>query len=559
MKKRNILKLLLPLFLIISLIPVNQQKAAAYTSADEINYPTTTDIDGEEIDPLIYLQICKSTYDYWVGYAEEYTYSPRYHYYFYFSNEPFYLSNHDTLEDGIFQSVLLNQDGKKQKVVVVDFYTDSNFNIGKGSYGGKKYSATVSGSYIQLSVKSSLINYVNSNHDIKYLDTDEVVFRKADESGQTQTPNQYYVYFDTQSRIAKVGNTITYNFNNSFNQAIIRIPSILLQSGKTRSIKFYGQLGFLTEDIQNVNIRMISKDLGKNTGLLKVNYTYSEFHELYIVDDFECLEDYYWFEIVVTLNKPYNQYFHGIETYKISTSSAVLTPDPGEGDGNFEGNNTVVINNIFDAIINLPSLVGNALSDFFTNLGNGINKVWQGILNLPEQIGNSLSGFFDFIGSGIENVFQGILNLPGQIGEALGGFFNNVGNAIGNIAGAIIDGFKSLFIPDQEFFSTYFDELHDFFSEKLGILIYPFEFMYNLVNRFLTMEPGTGMIHIPAFNFMDVDIIPQIDFNLKENFQAILGNYYAIYYKFVDFIIYIMLIAYARKMFDEIVGGHHDS
>lgn len=73
----------------------------------------------------------------------------------------------------------------------------------------------------------------------------------------------------------------------------------------------------------------------------------------------------------------------------------------------------------------------------------------------------------------------------------------NIIEKILSLPGMILDGIKNFFIPGEDFFSKYFTELNNWFSDKLGILYYPFEFIINFLTKIKDSNFGEPVIEIP--------------------------------------------------------------
>lgn len=130
--------------------------------------------------------------------------------------------------------------------------------------------------------------------------------------------------------------------------------------------------------------------------------------------------------------------------------------------------------------------------------------------------------------------------------------------SIKSLPDTITDKLKGLFVPDEGFFSEYFNRLQTFFSEKLGFLVYPFDFIVTFLQKYLDIGEGDGTLHLPDFEIMNVKIFNQTDFNLKNSMSSFLGEYYGIYFAFVDFIILVGLVNLALKKFNSISGGGNE-
>lgn len=62
----------------------------------------------------------------------------------------------------------------------------------------------------------------------------------------------------------------------------------------------------------------------------------------------------------------------------------------------------------------------------------------------------------------------------------------------------IIEGLKSLFIPDEEYFSSLFDRLHQFFSDRLGFLYVPFDLLIRLLDAIKNADTAFAGIPFPG-------------------------------------------------------------
>lgn len=78
--------------------------------------------------------------------------------------------------------------------------------------------------------------------------------------------------------------------------------------------------------------------------------------------------------------------------------------------------------------------------------------------------------------------------LQEEANETSKGIFNKISDFFGSFFDNIINAFKSLFIPEDDYFSGFFKRLNDFFSEKLGMLYTPID----LFVKFLTAIKNAG-------------------------------------------------------------------
>lgn len=203
----------------------------------------------------------------------------------------------------------------------------------------------------------------------------------------------------------------------------------------------------------------------------------------------------------------------------------------------------------------------------------------------PEQPGFDdpdgwLGGLIDSIIEGINEVIDGIsnvatnvANLPSNIAGALSSLFHQVVSAVTSIGDQItnalvtlgnflIDGLKQLFIPSDGYFEGVANDLSSFFSDRLGLLLYPFEFLVSLGNRIAGLETSEPTCTIPEIAYTDSDdnkyiLIEGQTLNVYElvGRNDIIVGMHQTYLTVMDGIIAFTLMALCWKRFDHIIGG----
>lgn len=149
-----------------------------------------------------------------------------------------------------------------------------------------------------------------------------------------------------------------------------------------------------------------------------------------------------------------------------------------------------------------------------------------------------------------KNIFQKI----GDILNILNPFSENF------FAYKLVDLFlnmlKGLFIPSDTFFSNYFSELNDWFSDRFGFLYYPLELFFDLCNRFLSINFNEPVINIPEIRepFTNTVFISATQFNFNTLLeQNSLKTVHDIYLVVVDAIIYIGLVILLYNKYEEVM------
>lgn len=101
--------------------------------------------------------------------------------------------------------------------------------------------------------------------------------------------------------------------------------------------------------------------------------------------------------------------------------------------------------------------------------------------------------------------------------EETKGFLSNIIDGILDLPGKILDVLVSVFVPDAEYFSSLFDEMNSFFSERFGLLYYPFEVVINFANLFLSPDASDGSVPFPEISWNGTTIISAQDVSIIQD------------------------------------------
>ena len=71
----------------------------------------------------------------------------------------------------------------------------------------------------------------------------------------------------------------------------------------------------------------------------------------------------------------------------------------------------------------------------------------------------------------------------------------------------IIEGLKSLFIPSDEYFKSWFDGMYQFFNDRLGFLMLPFDLLVRMVDIYTSAGSSSAGIPFPEFKWVDGTVI----------------------------------------------------
>lgn len=142
--------------------------------------------------------------------------------------------------------------------------------------------------------------------------------------------------------------------------------------------------------------------------------------------------------------------------------------------------------NIIQTISHQLTAFWNQLAGEFTNLFTKMNQQHDDNMDKLEDVKDGVTNKLDDVKDGITDKLEDTKK--------------------GIIAG-IIDGLKSLFIPSNDFFKAWFDDLYSFFGDRLGFLMLPIDLLVNLVNLFIGADSGFIGIPFPEFKWIDGTVI----------------------------------------------------
>ena len=91
---------------------------------------------------------------------------------------------------------------------------------------------------------------------------------------------------------------------------------------------------------------------------------------------------------------------------------------------------------------------------------------------------------------------------------------NKVTTAIESHGNFIIEGLKKLFIPSDEYFKAYFDDLYSWFSERFGFLSFPIDLLLEVIDIFVNSSQTDCVLVLPSFTIMENLLWPEMSFNL---------------------------------------------
>lgn len=119
----------------------------------------------------------------------------------------------------------------------------------------------------------------------------------------------------------------------------------------------------------------------------------------------------------------------------------------------------------------------------------------------------------------------------------------------------LVEAIKSLFIPSDDFLGTYFTDLKEWFSDRLGFLFYPFELVIDILNMILDIDFSEPVFNIPDITepFSNKKLISATTFKFNDLLENNTFNtIHSIYLVCVDVFVVFGLVNLFRKKYEEV-------
>ena len=75
------------------------------------------------------------------------------------------------------------------------------------------------------------------------------------------------------------------------------------------------------------------------------------------------------------------------------------------------------------------------------------------------------------------------------------------------IVDGIINGLKSLFIPSDDYFKAWFDDIYAFFNDRFGFLMFPIDILVKMVNLYVNADSSFAGVPFPEFKWIDGSVV----------------------------------------------------
>lgn len=238
----------------------------------------------------------------------------------------------------------------------------------------------------------------------------------------------------------------------------------------------------------------------------------------------------------------------GVFYYVSSSSSYIPASDTGQ-QGQTTAANTTIIKNVVTNISNTVSNISNQITTSTTTITNAVNNVANQVTGSINSQTNTLSDKIQGQTNTItnnqnQNTDKVIQNQKENTDKVIKNQDENTDKVVKNqdenttkvtekledvktgIINGIIEGLKNLFIPSDDFFKSYFDDLYSWFGERLGFLSFPIDLLAELAEMFLGSSSTDCILTLPSFSISGFTLWEESTFNLtsflNENFKFVL-------------------------------------
>lgn len=243
-----------------------------------------------------------------------------------------------------------------------------------------------------------------------------------------------------------------------------------------------------------------------------------------------------------------NENVQGAFYYVSSSSSYIPASDTGQ-QGQTTAANTTIIKNVVTNISNTVSNISNQITTSTTTITNAVNNVANQVTGSINSQTNTLSDKIQGQTNTItnnqnQNTDKVIKNQDENTDKVVKNQDENTDKLTKNqdentnkvtekledvktgIISGIIEGLKNLFIPSEDFFKSYFDDLYSWFGERLGFLSFPIDLLVELSEMFLGSSSTDCILTLPSFSISGFKLWEESSFNLtsflNENFKFVL-------------------------------------
>lgn len=246
-----------------------------------------------------------------------------------------------------------------------------------------------------------------------------------------------------------------------------------------------------------------------------------------------------------------------------------FTPYSGSADITTAGTNTtsqdaqIEISNNTSQLLNTSNSIYESLQDLIQHISNQLAALWDQMYNLMhvptmDKLNEILSALRAIANNSdiyavVEEIDSSSREQTSQIVQNANENTTKVEQAVEKHGNFIIEGLKGLFIPSNEYFSTVFNDLNDFFKDKFGFLYTPVDLLIRFINLFSSANAEFTGIPFPELSWdghvlLEAQTV-QFDILQLDAFKNVQQKLYFL----TDLMMIGALLALIHKKFEEVM------
>ena len=152
------------------------------------------------------------------------------------------------------------------------------------------------------------------------------------------------------------------------------------------------------------------------------------------------------------------------------------------------------IKKLIQTIVNQLDALWDQFAGVFTNMFTAWNTHVSTITQAIQNQGSVVS-------DGLQDVTHEVSQGTDEVKENQDKNTNIITNALSALGNFIIEGLKGLFIPSDEFFSTWFNDLYEFFSDRLGFLMLPVDLVVDFAGLIADADSSFAGVPFPEISW----------------------------------------------------------
>ncbi len=180
----------------------------------------------------------------------------------------------------------------------------------------------------------------------------------------------------------------------------------------------------------------------------------------------------------------------------------------------------------------------------------------ESIVDWLKELRDKLVGGFEDIISNVKGFFEEIGNKISELGDKIGQFFIDLKDGI-------VEGLKSLFIPEDGYFESFMDKADIWLTEHFGVLYQVTDLFITFINQLINLSPEIPSITVPAIEFNLFDerfvLVEETEYTFEWLYQSShpLHYLYMFYRGFTVVIMFFMFLNYVKNKYNDVfdAGG----